>query len=121
MRIIPFKLLLFGPACLFVIGFLSNVAATAANNGQMPVLVPGGCTAEDRAEMADEPGRLHTCMNPGSHFKALADWIVVKTEYGVDVASPGDFLEIAFDLTFKPCLLVWAVLVIVRKPYAYRP
>ena len=117
--LVPFKLFLFGPAILFAIGFLSNAIVMAANGGTMPVLTAGGCTEDAIAGYAEEVDRegmqVHSCMTKATRLKFLADWIVIRH---LGVASPGDFFEWAFNLTFKPGLLIWCLLMIIRRPYA---
>lgn len=96
---IPYKVLLLGPTALFALGYLCNVLVMAANHGQMPVLVPGGCLAS--RDMADD--LIHSCMVASTRFKFLADWIVSHTA----VSSPGDFLEWLGDKTYMPGLILW--------------
>src|SRR5271167_2993048 len=94
----PYLLLLIGPLLLFVLGFSMNAVVMAANNGQMPVLIPGGCTADVAESMAKEAEvegiAIHACMTPATRLKFLGDWIVWR---GKGVASPGDFLELFYN------------------------
>ena len=101
---IPYKWLLLGPTAMFAIGFAMNAVVMAANHGQMPVLVPGGCFPDTMSEDV-----IHSCMVAGTHLKFLADWIVVR-HYGV--FSPGDFFEMVFHETFWPSLVLWIGLII---------
>jgi hypothetical protein len=101
---IPYWKLAFGPAILFVLGFLMNAIVVADNSGTMPVLVHN-CTQELMGEDDD----LHVCMGEEAHLKILADWILWNH---VGVFSPGDFLEIAGELTFNPFLIAWLAFVI---------
>lgn len=99
---IPYWQLLISPASLFALGFLLNAVVVALNGGQMPVLFPGGCgnmSADD----------IHGCMTHTTHLKFLADWILLR---GIGIASPGDFLEWAGQMTFMPALVAWIVLII---------
>lgn len=104
---------------LFAIGFASNAIVMAANGGMMPVLTAGGCTPEAIALYAEEEEtegmQTHSCMTKASRLKFMADWIVIRH---LGIASPGDFFEWAFNLTFKPGLLIWCLLMIIRRPYA---
>ena len=101
-----------GPTISYGVGFASNAIVMAANQGQMPVLVPGGCTNEVKEELASEQEReglqVHSCMTKETRLKILADWIVIRH---VGVASPGDFFEWLGDKTFLPALIVFATLV----------
>lgn len=101
LRDIPYSYLLYGPALVYAVGFIMNMIVMVANHGQMPVLIPGGwvgaCPIDPDADW------IHSCMMPATHFKFLADWIVMH--HGV--ASPGDFLEWLCDATFWPALVLW--------------
>ncbi len=101
-----------GPTVSFGIGFASNAIVMAANQGQMPVLVPGGCSNEVKEAMASERDRegiqVHSCMTKETRLKILADWIVIRH---VGVASIGDFFEWLGDVTFNPALIVFATLI----------
>lgn len=101
---IPYASLLLGPLALFAIGFTMNALVMAANHGQMPVLVPGGCGPDTM-----EGDVIHSCMVAGTHLKFLADWIVIRH---LGVASPGDFLEWACDGAFWPSLVMWVGFII---------
>lgn len=107
---IPYWYLLLGPSLAFVLGFVLNAIVMAANHGQMPVLIPGGCHVEDMDDL------IHSCMTHASHLKFLADWIVVRH---LGVASPGDFLEWFFDATYQAGLAAWAALMIRDKHLSY--
>lgn len=96
---IPYASLLLGPTALFALGFAINALVMAVNHGQMPVLVPGGCSPSD---MADD--LIHSCMVAGTHLKFMADWIVIRH---LGVASPGDFFEWGGDAAFWPSLVLW--------------
>ena len=98
---IPHFWYLTGPLLSFSIGILLNSLVMAVNNGQMPALWPGGCESFPK-------DHFHTCMNPATHLKFLADWI----QYGIYIASPGDVFLILGDLLTTPFLVAWAVLVI---------
>lgn len=100
---IPYWYLLLGPTLLGALGFLLNASVMAANHGQMPVLIPGGCGMD--VTVADA---LHSCMTATTHLKFLADWLVIKD---MGVASPGDFLEWADDAALVPCLAAWIALI----------
>ena len=104
---IPYAYLLVGPTLLYALGFFLNVIVLSVNNGQMPVLVPGGCDPQLFGQ-----DMLHKCMTNASHLKVLADWIVIKEGFGVKVASPGDFLMWAYDFIFAPALILWAYVMI---------
>lgn len=101
---IPYWPLLIGPSLLFAFGFALNAFVMGINHGSMPVLWPGGCTPD--VMIGDT---IHSCMTPFTHLKFLCDWIVVR---GVGIASPGDFLELAYELIVIPSLVVWATLMI---------
>ena len=99
---IKYPWLVWAPLALFCLGFTLNAVVMAANQGLMPVQVPGGgfidfIKAEDFR---------HVTMTSASHLKFLADW--VRT--GNMTASPGDFLMWACDLTFPFCTGAWAAL-----------
>lgn len=105
---IPYWYLLLGPTLAFWLGYGMNALVMAANNGQMPVLWPGGCAPET----ADF---LHSCMTAKTHLKFLADWIVEHHA----VASPGDYLERFYDKSFGPGPVAWVALMIRDKHKAY--
>jgi Family of unknown function (DUF5317) len=116
---IPFWYLLFGPILLFALGFTMNATVMAANHGQMPVLFPGGCTADVQErlglEQAIEGMSVHSCMTKETRLKFLADWIVIRH---LGVASPGDLLEWASDSTTTIGLILWIFAMITRRTYA---
>jgi len=101
---IPYASLLLGPTALFALGFTLNAIVMAANHGQMPVLVPGGCGPHTMDEDV-----IHTCMIAGTHLKFLADWILIHRS---QVASIGDFFEWAFEYSFWPSLVLWVGFII---------
>ena len=108
---IPYWPFLLGPALSFALGFSMNALVMAANHGQMPVLVPGG-----HCGLIDPDDFIHSCMTSATHFKILADWIVIN-HFGV--ASPGDFFEWFAEQTFVPSLAIWIALVIKDKHKEY--
>lgn len=115
MRQIPYRLFLFGPLLLMAIGFTSNAVVIAANGGTMPVL-ESGCTNDEFAGEIDREGmQVHSCMTKATRLKFLADWILIRH---LGIASPGDFFEWAFELTYQPAWLIWCVLMIIRRPHA---
>jgi hypothetical protein len=98
---IPYWELLIGPWLALGLGFLSNALVMAANGGQMPVLMPpgfGGIPADDW---------IHCVMTAQTHLKFLADWIVIRD---MGIASPGDFLEWAYELSVTPLFVAWGAL-----------
>jgi|SRR5579885_2401006 len=99
---IPYWYLLFGPSLMLAAGFAMNEIVMAFNNGQMPVLAPGGCPKDGLESW------IHVCMTPATHLKFLADWIVLHN----GIASPGDFLIWGWDAIFWPALAVWVALTI---------
>jgi hypothetical protein len=110
---IPYWYLAIGPYLLVSLGFALNALVMAFNGGQMPVLWPGGCdvmhAVQDAVISAGGSDSLHSCMTHSSHLKFLADWIVIK---GVGIASPGDFLEWAYEATYIPAAAIWAAFLI---------
>lgn len=98
---IPYIWLLIAPALLFALGFLSNAIVLGANHGYMPVQGAVECTQKSASDSDDV---IHTCMTQKSRLKILADWIYWP---GEGTASPGDFLEMAGQYAFYPCLFVW--------------
>lgn len=109
---IPYSILLLGPLCLYAMGFASNALVMAANNGQMPVLVPGGCSPDMFGNEADREGmQVHSCMTRETRLKGLADWIVIRH---LGVASLGDFLEWVGEGSFWYALIAWLFLVLTR-------
>lgn len=115
MNRIPFKLFLFGPLLLMALGFTSNAVVMAANGGTMPVLMAGCTNDQFQDEIEREGLQVHSCMTHATRFKFLADWISIRHR---GIAGPGDFCEWAFELTYQPSLLIWCLLMIVRRPYA---
>src|SRR5258708_749772 len=105
-HLVVLGILLAGPQVLFYTGFASNALVMAANGGQMPVLVPGGCTDSDvdrwHGEVQREGMQVHTCMTPETHLKVLGDWIVLR---GRGIMSLGDALLWASELSSTP--LYW--------------
>jgi hypothetical protein len=91
--------LLLGPWLSFGLGLVMNALVMAVNNGQMPVQFPGGCPV---GGFGDDI--IHSCMTSTTHLKFLCDWIVIR---GVGIASPGDFFEWAWELTWLPMLSTW--------------
>lgn len=81
-----------------------NALVMAFNQGQMPVLLPGGDSS-----ILDPDDLIHCAMTSATHLKFLADWIVIN---GRGIASPGDFCEWAYELTFLPTLITWIALII---------
>lgn len=102
---IPYKPLLVGPALAYGCGILMNAIVVAANQGQMPVLWPGGCSQFT----SDEFVQIHSCMTSASHLKFLADWFLLN---GVGEFSPGDFLIWLGAFTWDYALLIWAILMV---------
>jgi hypothetical protein len=88
---------------MYAAGFTLNVLVMAANKGQMPVLVPGGCQPDFFAD-----DFIHGCMVAGTHLKFLADWIVRHK----GIASPGDFLMWGGEDAFWPSLVTWIAFII---------
>jgi hypothetical protein len=99
---IPYWQLLLGPSLAFGLGFLSNALVMAANHGSMPVLLPAGL-------QLDPDDWIHSVMTSATHLKFLADWIVIR---GFGIASPGDFGEWLYEVTFIPALAAWLGLVV---------
>lgn len=101
-----------GPTISYGIGFASNVIVMASNHGQMPVLVPGGCSDEVKEVFASERERegiqIHSCMTKETRLKILADWIVIRHK---GVVSIGDVFEWLGDATLTPSLIIFATLV----------
>ena len=102
---VPYAWLLLGPWILFGVGFAMNAFVMAMNGGQMPVLWPGGCSGMP----TNGDDIVHSCMTHATHFKWLADWIVINH---VGVASPGDFLEWAWGFIQGPTFIAWIALII---------
>jgi hypothetical protein len=98
------------------LGFTLNALVMAFNGGQMPVLWPGGCDAMRAIQdmvtsLGGSSDPLHSCMTHATHLKFLADWIILKS----GVASPGDFLEWAYDYTHIPSVAIWVALTIKER------
>lgn len=107
LRTVPDKFLLLGPSFTGLVGAFLNQVALVANNGQMPVLFPGGCD-----KFPDRDGDLiHTCMTHASHLKVLSDWINLH----VSIMSLGDLLLLAGESTFWYFLVAWGVVMIKRN------
>src|ERR1700676_3148655 len=104
---IPYWQFLTVPALMFAAGFILNAFVMSQNSGSMPVLVPGGCDASIFVK-----DLIHGCMSSESHWRFLADWIVIRD---VGVASPGDFLEWAFDYTVWPSAAIWFTLMVTKE------
>lgn len=102
---IPHWPFLFGSWISLGVGFLMNKIVMAFNNGQMPVLIPGGCDNTD--ELAGD--LIHSCMTHATHLKFLADWGMLN---GVGIASPGDFFLWAGQNTWQFGLIIWLTLMI---------
>ena len=103
---IPYGYLLLGPSIAFAVGFLSNAIVMAVNGGAMPVLYSGGCQIFNE-QYGDD--LLHSCMTHATHLKFLADWIVIR---GAGIFSPGDFLEMFWDVASVPSLVAWVISII---------
>lgn len=76
---------------LYYGGQALNALVMAANNGQMPVLWPGGCTP------AVMDG-FHSCIEKTTRLKFLADYIVMHS----GVTSPGDMFIYLGDALWYP-------------------
>lgn len=101
---IPYWQLIILPGLLFCVGFILNSIAVAANQGQMAVLMPGGCYVKD---FVGDPN--HVCMTHASHFKFLSDWVLIPS---LGIASPGDFLIWLGEYTYLPGLYIWIAMII---------
>jgi hypothetical protein len=101
---IPRWYLLALPVGMYALGALANFAVMARNNGQMPVLYPGGCLTN-----VFESDPIHVCWSTAAHLKFLADWIVINN---LGVASPGDLLIWAFQYTGYPAFVAWLTLLL---------
>lgn len=106
---VPYWPFLIVPAAAYGLGFLLNEIVISINNGQMPVLSPGGCSSAIAGVLFTEDDYIHSCMTGASHLKFLSDWIIIK---GMGIASPGDFLIWGGDRVMWPALIIWATLVI---------
>jgi Family of unknown function (DUF5317) len=117
---IPYWWFLLGPILLWALGFTSNAIVMSANNGQMPVLVPGGCTEEIRESLAGEQMAeglaVHTCMTKDSQLIFLADWIVIRH---MGVVSLGDLCEWGAEMVFWPFMFLWAFAMISDRNRRY--
>lgn len=105
-RSIPNKGLILGPQIFFYVGALLNQLVLAANNGQMPVQFPGGCTDDILESLT---GTVHACMTSASHLKFLSDWINLGR---AGIYSPGDILLIFGDTITGPLFWCWLTLAI---------
>jgi Family of unknown function (DUF5317) len=106
-KAIPNKGLLLVPQAMYWLGAFLNQLVLAANNGQMPVLFPGGCPAELQEALE---GSIHTCMTSASHLKILADWINVH----IYIMSIGDVLLGLGDLFTGPLFWCWLTLALLE-------
>lgn len=103
--------LIAGPSLLFALGYLLNFLVMAANHGQMPVLFPGGGCGPEGFFSED---LVHVCMTAQSHLRFLADWIaMIENGRLHSMMSPGDFLEMAGQISFLPSL--WISLGVIAK------
>jgi hypothetical protein len=96
------------PIVALYFGIALNQLALVTNGGQMPVLVPGGCVAEELAQ--DGEDTIHTCMTPQTHLKFLCDWIEIGNPRPVYIMSPGDCFEFLYDDLQTPLLMIWFAL-----------
>lgn len=103
LRSIPFLWMLVLPTVLYYGGYFMNAIVMAFNNGQMPVLVPGGC----HSGLVFVTG-VHKCMTETTRLNFLADWIVTNN----GIASPGDFLLWVGDWLMMPMIFAWVALLI---------
>ncbi len=108
---VPYWPLLLGPTAAYGLGALLNFLALAANGGQMPVLFPGGCANGFGDDI------IHACMTSSSHLKFLADWIIINH---LGAFSPGDLLLMLQEVTFRPALFAWVVLVVKDHQHVQR-
>jgi hypothetical protein len=81
---------------LVLLGLVANTLAITANGARMPV----SAQALDRvgqsvAVLEGDP--LHRVAGPGTHLRALTDWVAVSSPLrtGSGVTSPGDVLVVA--------------------------
>jgi hypothetical protein len=101
---IPRWYLLGIPLACYALGVAMNFVVIAHNNGQMPVLYPGGCIIN---VFQEDP--IHVCMNTSSHWKFLADWIVINN---LGVASPGDLLIWVYKYWGYSSFVAWFTLLL---------
>jgi hypothetical protein len=94
--------LIWVPLASYLFGAALNAIVMTANQGLMPVQIPGGVFI-DFARMDDF---RHVTMTSASHLKFLADWIST----GNAKASIGDLFIWACDLVFPFCTGAWAAL-----------
>lgn len=103
-RAVPNKSLLIIPQAFFYLGMFLNKLVIAVNNGQMPVLFPGGCTDNLSQQLV---GTIHTCMVSESHLKLLSDIINL---HQAGIWSVGDVLLTFGDVLTGPFFWVWLAL-----------
>lgn len=108
-RSISYKWLLITPFASWGLGFFLNWLVMHVNGGQMPVLMPGGCSADDLDTDAHHVA-IWTCMTASSHLKILGDIIYLRAE-GI-VLSVGDLFQMFSDLVKVPFLSAWIALTI---------
>lgn len=101
---IPYAALLYIPIIMKFLGAMSNFIVLAFNNGQMPVLMAGGCLNFDGGDDI-----VHTCMSHVSHLKFFSDWMHLR---GEGYCSPGDFLVWGGRYIQTPFLSAWIALFI---------
>jgi hypothetical protein len=101
---IPYLWLLLAPSGVFCLGIFLNMLVMGANHAQMPFLAPGGVCPD----LSDDI--FHSCMTASTHFKWLADWMVLKHS----IASPGDFFIWGGDAAIYPGIIAWGTLMIKR-------
>jgi hypothetical protein len=102
---IPYRKLLLGPTTAYALGAFCNLLVLAVNNGQMPVLWPGGCSKM----VVSDDDIVHVCMTSSSHLKFLSD---IAVFHDVGVFSIGDGLLYLGNLLLWPCLILWAGFII---------
>jgi hypothetical protein len=101
---VPNKALLIAPQLFFWVGAALNQLVLVANNGQMPVLFPGGCNADIREGLA---GSVHTCLESATHLKFLIDFINLGR---MGIWSLGDVLITIGDALSGPLFWCWLTL-----------
>lgn len=94
--------LLFGPICLFMLGYVLNKICMGTNGGAMPVMWP-----VNWGEFP--PDANHILMTAQTHLNYLGDWINVHD----GVASIGDTLMDVYRATWLPGMI--AVLARITK------
>lgn len=103
---VPYWYLLALPIICFGVGFALNALVMKANNGVMPVMVPGGCPS-------DFPNDgIHACATSLTHLKFLSDWIYVRSTDSI--MSIGDFLEKVWYDLHTICSCAWVALMIAK-------